>query len=320
MNILVTGGSGFIGSFLVEKLIEKDYTVTILDSSPISTARNLENIKHSKKLNYIQGDVCDRKFIFDLFSKEFDYVYHLAAIVGIKHYIDNPLNVINVNILGTKNILEAASEKSVPVLLTSTSEIYGNNPSVPWPEDGDRVLGSTSIDRWSYSSSKAICEHMAFALFKNANLPVSIVRFFNVYGPRQDPILVVSQNIKRAVQGKLPILYDGGNQTRCFTYVEDAVEATIKVAESSNCRGEAFNVGSSFEYTIKSLLQEICKISGLKSGFEEVNTKEMYGDKYQDIVRRVPSVEKVKNYIGWVAQTDVPTGLKKTFDWASKIY
>lgn len=222
--------------------------------------------------------------------------------------------------MGTKNILEAASEKSVPVLLTSTSEIYGNNPSFPWSEDGDRVLGSTSIDRWSYSSSKAICEHMAFALFKNANLPVSIVRFFNVYGPRQAPILVVSQNIKRAVQGKLPILYDGGNQTRCFTYVEDAVEATIKVAESSNCRGEVFNVGSSFEYTIKSLLQEICEISGLKSGFKEVNTKEIYGDKYQDIVRRVPSVEKVKNYIGWVAQTDVPSGLKKTFDWASKIY
>ena len=317
-RVLVTGGTGFIGSFLVEKLLERNYHVTIFDNIPLESAVNLRNFSSSPNLEYFEGDIRDKDDVFNIVNRVFDQIYHLAALVGIKYYLENPLGVIDVNVIGTKNILEAAISHNTPVLLTSTSEIYGVNPNIPWKEDAERVLGPTSVDRWSYSSSKAICEHMAYALHQTKNLPIKIVRYFNVYGPRQNPVLVVSQNVKRVAEGKSPILYDGGQQTRSFTFVKDAVEATILVTEDDSCNGEAFNVGSTFEYKIKDLLIELCNIGNIEPNFKPFDTKVEYGEKYQDIIRRVPDVSKIKKFIGWKATTTVNQGLTATLNWAKE--
>ncbi len=315
-KVLVTGGSGFIGSFIAERLIDKGYRVIVFDKLDSKKAHNLQKIMGHPNFEYVRGNVTDIGQLEKIITEDLNMIYHLSAIVGIKNYLEDPLNVINVNVLGTKNVLDVACKYKIRVLFTSTSEIYGNNPKVPWSEEDNRILGPTSVDRWSYSSSKAIAEHMVLGVHKSKELPVNIVRFFNVYGPRQNPILVVSQSIKKVINGEKPLLYDGGRQTRCFTYIADAVEATIKVAENKKSNGKIYNIGSNKESSIIEVLSIICKALGKDAIFEDVDTYEYFGNKYQDIHRRVPDVSKIDNEIGWRATTSLEEGIDKTIKWA----
>jgi len=316
-KVLVTGGSGFIGSFLVKKLLERGKEVIVFDRLPYNQAKNLEDLKNNKKLHYFEGDITNKTDVSSVVTQDLEVIYHLSAIVGVSKYISNPLNVIDVNVIGTRNIVEYSSKYKIKVVYTSTSEIYGKNLSIPWSEEDDRVLGSTNIDRWTYSTSKAVGEHLVLAMHKSKNLPVSIVRYFNVYGPRQNPILVVPQTIKKILIGEKPLLYDGGEQTRCFTYVEDAVEATIMVAESKKANGEVYNIGSNKESKIKDVVLKIFQIIGKEVDYIDLDTSKHYGSSYQDIIRRVPDVNKIKEQIDWEISTSIDEGLRKTVEWYS---
>lgn len=314
-NIVVTGGCGFIGSHLVEKMLIQGNKVTVFDKICKNQAINFEN---SKNLTIIQGDIRDKEALKKVLTKDVQKVFHLSAVVGVKNYCADPLGVIDINVGGTRNVLELAQKNEIKVLFTSTSEIYGKNQKVPWSENDDRVLGNTTIDRWSYSTSKAICEHMIFGMHKNLGLPSTIVRFFNVYGPGQAPYFVISQSIYKVLKGEQPLLYDKGSQSRCFTFVEDAVEGMLIVANTSKANGQVFNIGNNKETMISEVIKLIIEMSGEIITWKNFDTKKHYGNQYEDITRRVPDVSKAKRILGWEAKTSLKTGIRKTIGWVKQ--
>lgn len=319
-NVLVTGGCGFIGSHLTEKLLSLGHNVTVFDAIPLEEAKkkNLQGVKDHENLTFVHGDIRDKKALSKLITNDTDKIFHLSAIVGVKNYCIDPLKVIDVNVGGTRNVLELAQRHNVKILFTSTSEIYGKNPNIPWSEDYDRVLGSTCVDRWSYSTSKAVCEHMIFGIHRSTGLPATIVRYFNVYGPRQNPYYAVSQSIYKVLRNEQPLLYDGGRQTRCFTFVEDAIEGTVEAASSQKGNGEIFNIGNDRESTIYEVIKLIIKKSSKDIKWKNLDTKKHYGEIYEDITRRVPDVTKAKKLLGWQANTTLEEGIEKTIRWAKK--
>ena len=192
------------------------------------------------------------------------------------------------------------------------------NPKIPWDETFDRVLGPTSIDRWSYSSSKAVCEHMLFALKKSHNLKFSIIRFFNVYGPSQAPIFVVSKSIYQVLNNKSPLIYDDGSQTRCFTFIDDAIEGMLKASRSDEGLSQIFNIGSNLERSIKEVVDLIINHSRKNLKTKKFQTNREYGESYEDIPRRIPQVDKAKKILGWEAQTDLSEGIRLSIEWAQE--
>ena len=214
---------------------------------------------------------------------------------------------------------EIAIKNDIRVLYSSTSEVFGRNPKIPWDEDDERVVGSTKVDRWSYSTSKSLCEHMMFALSSDNRLRCSIVRFFNVYGPRQNPIFVVSRGVQRAINGQGPLQYDSGEQNRCFTYIDDAIEGMIIASEKREALGEAFNIGNNIPTKIKEVNRIIIEQSG-NDDLEVINieTADLYGDKYEDIGVRVPQNSKAKKILGWTPRTQIYEGISKTVQWAKE--
>src|SRR5262249_41519293 len=209
-----------------------------------------------------------------------DTVFHLAAVVGVGNYMKDPLRVLDVNVTGTRNVLELSHRRGTRVVFASTSEVFGKNPKPPFAEDDDRVLGSTRTARWSYSTSKGMAEHLVFAMNSAYALPVTVVRYFNVYGPRQNPIFVISQTIHRILNGRRPLLYDSGDQTRCFTYVDDAVAGTLLAADSNAAIGEAFNIGSMTETAIRDVVALAIKVAEVDSvtSAEFIDTATHYGN------------------------------------------
>ena len=210
-KVMVTGAAGLIGSHLIEKLLSLDYEVHGLDIVDIKTNKNLEPVKKNNKFFYYKGDVRSLEDLNSFFQNDASVLYHLASVVGVNRYMEDPMSLIDIGILGTRNLINMCHKHNIRMLFTSTSEVYGKNPNIPWQEDNDRILGPTNIDRWSYSTSKALCEHMLFGVYHKDKWPMSIVRFFNVYGPRQAPIYVVSKSIHRVLNGKAPELYDGAH-------------------------------------------------------------------------------------------------------------
>ena len=247
-NVVVTGGYGFIGSHLVSALLERGDSVTVFDFAKNTRDTSIDFDRHPN-FRFVQGDVTDLAALEQALTPGVDTVFHLAAVVGVKNYMKDPLQVLDVNVIGTRNVLELSQRHGTRVVFASTSEVFGKNPNPPWAEDDDRVLGSTRTARWSYSTSKGMAEHLVFAMHAAHGLPVTVVRYFNVYGPRQNPIFVISQTIHRILNGRQPLLYDSGDQTRCFTYVDDAIAGTLLAAESDAAIGEAFNIGSMTETT-----------------------------------------------------------------------
>ena len=312
-RVVVTGGGGFIGSHLVERLIAQGDEVTIFDGTP-SPPHQRTARQHAR---YIQGDVLDAAALRRAITKGVDKVFHLAAVVGVDQYLERPLEVIDVNVTGTRNVLDLAGEVGAKVVLTSTSEVFGKNPSVPWREDDDRVLGSTAADRWAYSSSKALAEHITFGFVRQRRLEATIVRYFNVYGGGQRPGFLVSRSVHRALNGRPLIVYDTGKQTRSFTFVQDAVSATLLAADHPAAVGEAFNVGSMTETTIGDTVRLIAELAGPQQvPITYVDTQATLGQSYEDLSRRIPDNSKARALLGWRPTTTLKDGLAQTIAWA----
>jgi UDP-glucose 4-epimerase len=312
-RVVVTGGCGFIGSHLVERLIARGDEVTILDGTPPPPHQKVAR-QHAR---YLQGDVLDTATLRRAITDGVDVVFHLAALVGVDQYLARPLEVIDVNVTGTRNVLDLASGVGAKVVVASTSEVFGKNPSVPWREDDDRVLGSTAADRWAYSSSKALAEHLTFGYVRQRRLQATIVRYFNAYGGGQRPGFIVSRSVHRALNGRSLVVYDTGKQTRSFTFVQDAVGATLLAADHPAAVGEAFNVGSMTETTIGDTVGLIAELTGPPNiPITYVDTQATLGQSYEDLSRRIPDNTKARTLLGWSPTTTLKDGLAQTIAWA----
>jgi UDP-glucose 4-epimerase len=244
-------------------------------------------------------------------------VYHLAAVVGVEHYVGDPYEVLNVNINGAQAVLKLAYKYNRKVVFSSTSEVYGRNPRVPFAEDDERVLGSTRIDRWCYSTSKAAAEHFCFA-YHRLGLPVVILRYFNVYGPRLDKIdvgRVITIFMGQVLRGEPVTVIGDGKQTRCFTYVDDAIRATVEAGLNDRVVGEIFNVGTDVETNILELAETMIRIAGSPSKVVLVPQASVYGESYEDVPRRVPNVRRMHEILGVRADTPLEKGLRHTIEW-----
>lgn len=300
-RVVVTGGSGFIGRHLVERLLARGDEVTVFDREPDPQVRT------------VTGDIRDEARLAEAIGAGVDVVYHLAAEVGVDRYLARPLDVIDVNFQGTRNVLERATAIGARVVVASTSEVFGKNPAVPWAEDADRVLGSTAADRWTYSSAKAMAEHLTLAFCRQHGLNATIVRFFNAYGPGQRPAFVLSRTIHRALNGQPLALYDGGGQTRCFTFVDDAVAGAV-LAGDHGVTGEVFNLGNMTETTVREAITTVAALTGAVT--VEVDTRAALGPAYEDVPRRVPDSSKASRLLGWRATTSLAEGITRTIEWA----
>ena len=308
MRILVTGGAGFIGSHLSERLILDGHQVTVLDSASTGRLSNLDGIIDSPQLHLVEGSILDTN-VLDPFIKNTDYVFHLAAAVGVFNIVKNSLASLLTNIRGTENVLEAAHASNTPVFLTSSSEVYGKNVSDSLKESDDRILGSPVTLRWSYSEAKAIDESLAYAYHVEKQLETRIVRFFNTVGPRQLGAygMVVPRFVKAALTNEPITIYGDGNQTRCFAHVYDVIDAVIAVAFAENTVGKVINIGNNVEISIKGLAQKIIAETGSKSEIAYIPYEEAYGDGFEDMERRVPNIDLINQLVGWKPKRDLST-------------
>ena len=316
MRVLVTGGAGFLGSYLVDALLAKGHEVTALDDISAGAEEKIFQHRDNRQFHFVRDSVLNDAVMDGLINR-CEMVYHLAAVVGVHHYVINPYAVLNVNVNGTQIVLRHAHKYGRKVLFTSTSEIYGRSPDVPYREDGDRVLGSTRIDRWCYSTSKAVGEHFCFA-YRKLGLPVVIVRYFNVYGPRMDKLdtgRVVTIFLGKILRNEPVTVVGDGSQTRCFTYMDDAVEGTLRAGETPAAEGEIFNIGTNRETTILELARRMIALAGSSSQIVQVSQEQVYGKSYEDIQRRVPDVTRARDLLDWTATTSLDDGLRKTIAW-----
>ena len=316
MKALVTGGAGFIGSHLVDGLLAEGWEVVALDNLSTGRRANIAHLQGNPRFTFIEGDICDEELVRRLVHG-CHAVFHLAAVVGVKHVVSNPLLGIRVNVRGTENVLAAAYAQGVRVCVASSSEVYGESSAVPFAEDGPRVLGPTWIPRWSYATSKALDEHLAFA-YRDQGLAVSVVRYFNAYGPRLDPAgygSVVARFISQALAGESLTVHGDGQQTRSFTYVADTVRATILAGTQPAALGEVFNVGAEAEITIEQLAREIISLTGSPSRLVFQPYTAAYGASFADPRRRFPDTRKARRLLGFSAQVPLAEGLARTIAW-----
>jgi len=308
MQILVTGGAGFIGSHLCEGLIKGGHTVVSIDNFSTGQVSNLTNLSSSSNFTFVEGSILDSSVLNPLI-KQADYVFHLAAAVGVFNIVKNPLASLLTNIRGTENVLESAYSTNTPVFLTSSSEVYGKNVSDSLRESDDRILGSPVTLRWSYSEAKAIDESLAYAYFVEKQLETRIVRFFNTVGPRQLGAygMVVPRFVKAALANKPITIYGDGNQTRCFAHVFDVVDAVLAIAFVDNTIGKVINIGNNFEISINDLAKKIILETGSMSEIMYVPYAEAYGDGFEDMERRVPNIDLIKDLVDWQPKRDLST-------------
>jgi UDP-glucose 4-epimerase len=303
MNALVTGGAGFIGSHLVEALLARGDKVWVIDDLSTGRFENIAHLEGAPGFEYVIDTILDERVVAE-FTAKADIVFHLAAAVGVAYIIDNPLKSLETNIKGTEIVLEEANEAKKKVIIFSTSEIYGKANSQPCKENDDRVLGSTTISRWSYSSSKAIDEFLALAYHREKKLPVVIVRLFNTCGPRQTGQygMVIPRFVKQALLDHPITIYGDGQQTRCFCDVSDVVSGVLALAEEPAAEGEVFNLGSDEETTIEDLALRIKDLAGSRSSIEHIAYERAYEEGFEDMRRRVPDLTKVRETIGYEPQ------------------
>ena len=300
MRILVTGGAGFIGSHLCERLVLEGHSVIAIDNFSTGRASNLKGLDDSARFSLVEGSILDSARLNQLITNS-DYVFHLAAAVGVFNIVNHPLDSLMTNIRGTENVLEAAYASGIPVFITSSSEVYGKNISDSLKESDDRILGSPVTLRWSYSEAKAIDESLAYAYFIEKQLETRIVRFFNTVGPRQLGAygMVVPRFVKAALANEPITIYGDGTQTRCFAHVYDVVDAVIVLAFAENTVGKVINIGNDFEISINGLAQKIIEETGSKSEIVYVPYEEAYGDGFEDMERRVPNIDLINELVGW---------------------
>jgi UDP-glucose 4-epimerase len=298
MKYLITGGSGFIGSHLAESLIARGDEVVIIDNQSTGSITNLKNIDSKVKL--IDGDILD-KSLLEKYVLESDYVVHLAAALGVLNIVNKPLQSLKINIQGTENVLDFADRFKTPVLIASTSEVYGKNGKVPLNEEDDRIIGHPLKSRWSYSEAKAVDESLAYFYYLENKLPIRIVRFFNTVGPRQvGQYGMVVPRFVTAALGNEPIqVYGSGDQIRCFCHVADAIRALLLVIDSDKAIGQVFNVGNNQQISIMDLAKKVIEITGSNSEIKKIPYSEAYPEGFEDMQRRVPDISKIRNILGW---------------------
>ncbi len=321
MKLLVTGGAGYIGSNLADYLLNRGDEVYVVDNLSTGSIQNIQHNLNNPRFHFINDDIVT-SHIMEKVVTQCDIILHLAAAVGVKYIVDDPLKTILTNVRGTENVLMLAYRYWKRIVITSTSEVYGKSTGGALSEDADRILGPTTINRWSYSVSKAVDEHFAYA-YHQKGLPVSIIRYFNSFGPRvnQDGYgSVIANMIRQALAGDPLTVHGDGTQTRCFTYVDDTVRGTVLAAEKDEAIGEAINIGSENEISILELAHMIKRLTESESTVVMVPYRDYYGQSYEDTPRRRPNVEKARQLLGFTADTPLEDGLAKTIAWCRENY
>lgn len=315
MRYLITGGAGFIGSHLCELLLNAGHRVVAIDD--LSTGR-VENINHLRPLPHFQfvRETVDNAQVLDRLTSESDVVVHLAAAVGVQLIVEDPVRTIRTNINSTEAVLAAAHRYGCKVLLASTSEVYGKGVRVPFHEDDDRLMGPTTRSRWSYAESKAVDEFLGLAYHRQYSLPVVIMRFFNTVGPRQTGRygMVVPRFVRAALRGEPLNVYGDGTQSRCFADVADVTRAIAQLVNEPRAVGQVFNIGTTEEVTIRNLAERVIALTGSTSEIRTVPYDEAYGPGFEDMQRRVPSIDKIARLIGYAPRYTLTDTLKRVIE------
>lgn len=318
MKVLITGGAGFIGSHLAQELLKQGHQVMVIDDLSTGQFENIAHLTNNAKFHFAI-DTVTNEAVLDRLVSECDTLFHLAAAVGVKLIIENPVRTIETNIRGTEAVLKVAARYKTKVIIASTSEVYGKGHKIPFAEDDDVLLGPTCRSRWSYAASKMVDEFLALAYFHEKGLPVVICRFFNTVGPRQVGRygMVVPRFIQQAIEGKPLTVYGDGNQARCFTDVADAVRAIISLSQCPEALGQVFNVGSTEEITILSLARKVLELVSGNSGLSKdadiklIDYKDAYVPGFEDMMRRVPDITRIQGMIGWKPQITLDETLQR---------
>ncbi len=313
---LVTGGAGFIGSHLVDTLVHEGGRVVVLDDFSQSTGENLDAYKGDDRVRVVQGSILDDAAV-GAAMEGCTHVFHLAAVIGVRYVVDDPLRGILTNTHGAEIVLAHAARLGLRTLVASSSEVYGRGVRAPFKEDDDSLIGPTSIPRWSYALSKGLDEHLALAYHRQQGLPVSIVRYFNTYGPRCLPggYGVIARFVERALTGQSLIVHGDGAQTRCFTYADDSVQGTFLAGTMESAIGQVFNLGTPRETTVAELAERVRALTGVDAPVEYVPHEREYGPGFEDTRRRVPDTRKAAELLGFEAWTSLDDGLRRTIDW-----
>jgi UDP-glucose 4-epimerase len=311
MKALITGGAGFIGSHLAERLLSDGHDVMVLDNLSTGRLENIQAFREHVRFRFARGDIRDTSLV-QLLAAECDVIFHLAAAVGVQLIADDPVRTIETNIGGTETVLAIANKFGRRILIASTSEVYGKSESIPFREEDDIVLGSTSLSRWSYACSKAVDEFLGQAYYQQYGLGVVIARFFNTIGPRQTGRygMVVPRFVQWAINDEPLCIYGTGTQSRCFCYVQDVVDAIVGLMQCDRAVGQIFNVGSSEEVSIKQLADRVVELTGSRSVQEFVPYEVAYGRPIEDMMRRVPCTERIRRAIGWQPKTSLDETLR----------
>ena len=319
MKVLITGGSGFIGSHLAELLVQQGHQVTALDNLSTGRVENLSGLQGNSDFQLVIGTILDERLV-DKFVERCDVVFHLAAAVGVQLIVNHPLESLTTNIRGSEIVLEMAYRYHKKVLITSTSEIYGKNTNGPLKEDEDRILGSPLKSRWSYSTSKAVDEILAYTYWKEKGLPTVIVRLFNTVGPRQTGHygMVIPRFVQQALQGEPITVYGNGKQSRCFLHVRDAVRGIADLMKNAEAVGQAFNLGSQEEISIQNLAQRVIELTGSSSKLEFIPYDKAYEEGFEDMARRVPDISKANRSIGFSPTIKLDDILKSVIEHCRK--
>ena len=317
MKYLITGGAGFIGSHLAEKLIARGDQVVVFDNLSTGSANNLSRIKD--KIKFEQGNILD-KAVIDKLVADSDHVVHLAAALGVLNIVNKPLESLKTNLQGSEFVLEAADKYKKPVLIASTSEIYGKNDKVPLNEEDDRIIGHPLKSRWSYSEAKAVDESLTYFYYLEKKLPIRIVRFFNTVGPRQVGHygMVVPRFVSAALANTPLSVYGSGDQIRCFCHVDDAVRALLLVMDSDKAIGQVFNVGNNQQISIMDLAKKVIAITNSSSKIQKIAYDDAYPDGFEDMQRRVPDISKISRVLGWTPEINLDQIIKDIAAFNSK--
>jgi len=311
MKALITGGAGYIGSHLAERLLKDGWQAAVIDNLSTGSIKNIEGFRNNPGFEFTEGDIRDVG-LMEKSAEKCDCIFHLAAAVGVRLIAERPVHTIETNIGGTEVVLDAANKFKRKILLASSSEVYGKSEIVPFSEDDDIVLGSTIYSRWSYACSKAIDEFLGLAFYQQFGLEVIIARFFNTIGPRQTGQygMVVPRFVQSALKNEAMSIYGSGRQQRCFCYVSDVIEAVLSLINSGNAAGKVYNIGSDEEVSIEQLADKIIELTGSSSKKEYVAYEKAYGRPIDDMMRRVPDLTRIKQTTGWQPKTSLEEALK----------
>jgi len=303
VRYLITGGAGFIGSHLADELLRAGHRVHVLDDLSTGSIDNIRHLRDTPGFEYTIESAASRSVVAELVD-EADAIYHLAAAVGVELIVESPVRTIETNVHTTEVVLQAANKKKKPVLIASTSEVYGKSDKLPYGEEHDLVLGPTSIGRWAYACSKMLDEYLALAYWKERKQPTVVVRLFNTVGPRQTGRygMVIPTFVRQALADQTLTVYGDGTQRRCFCHVEDSVRALIGVMREERAHGEVFNVGATSEIEIGKLAERIRDATGSQSEIQLIPYEEAFEHNFEDMARRVPDVTKIGDFLGWSAQ------------------